>query len=497
MIADSVLQKNLEALTLQDPQLWRPHCYIADKWQAADSGAVTIVRNPATGGMLAEVPDCGEGETHRAIAAAATALPAWSAFTAGERSRLLRRWFDLMIQHCEDLALILTAEQGKPLNEARGEIRYAASFIEWFGEEAKRVYGDMIPGHVANRRLLVMRQPIGVVAAITPWNFPTAMITRKCAPALAAGCTFVCKPAMETPLSAFALAELAQRAGIPAGVFNVVSGSDAAKIGGEMTANPLVRKLSFTGSTRVGVLLATQCAAGLKKVSLELGGNAPFLVFDDADVQSAVQGAIASKYRNSGQTCVCTNRFLVQAGIYERFSEELAAAVKQLKVGNGMHADVKQGPLITHRAVAKVEQHLDDALAKGGRILTGGKRHALGGTFFEPTVVAYANQTMLLSSEETFGPVAPLFKFESEADALRMANDTEFGLAGYLYTRDLARAWRVSEQLEVGMVGVNTGLISTEVAPFGGIKMSGMGREGSKYGIYDYTELKYLCVGID
>jgi len=391
--------------------------------------------------------------------------------------------------------LILTTEQGKPLSEARGEIRYGAGFIEWFAEEAKRVYGDIIPTYMKDRRLMVIRQPIGVVGIITPWNFPVAMIARKCAAAMAAGCTVVCKPAPETPFSALAMAELAQRAGIPAGVFNVVTG-DPVKIGGELTSNPMVRKISFTGSTRIGVLLASQCTPTLKKVSLELGGNAPFIVFDDADLDAAVQGAMISKFRNSGQTCVCTNRFLVQAGVYDEFVKRLALAVSTLKVGNGVEPDITQGPLITHRAVEKVESHLADAMAQGARVVIGGKRHALGGTFFEPTVIRDAKSSMLMAHEETFGPVAPVFKFVTEAEALEMANASEFGLASYAYTRDMSRAWRVSEQLESGMVGVNVGLISTEVAPFGGVKMSGMGREGSKYGIDDYTEIKYMCFGV-
>lgn len=482
-------------LALRDPALLRTACYIDGEWRQADNRATTEIRNPASGVLLATVPQSGASETRAAIGAAHRAFPEWAARTAGERAQLLRRWFDLMMEHTEDLAVLLTSEQGKPLAEARGEIRYSASFIDWFAEEARRTYGDVIPPHAANRRIMVLRQPVGVVCAITPWNFPSAMIARKCGPALAAGCTFVCKPSPETPLSALAMAELAHRAGIPPGVFNVVTG-DAESIGREMTSNPLVRKISFTGSTRVGVMLAQQSASGLKRLSLELGGNAPFIVFDDADVDAAVQGAVASKYRNSGQTCVCTNRFFAQAGIYDAFVRKLAEAVGKLKVGDGMQADTQQGPLINQRAVEKVERHIADATSKGAQVLTGGKRHALGGTYFEPTVLAGAKADMLLSGEETFGPVAPVFKFDTEEQALQMANDTEFGLASYLYTRDLSRAWRVSEKLESGMVGVNTGLISTEVAPFGGVKMSGVGREGSKYGIQDYTELKYVCVGI-
>jgi succinate-semialdehyde dehydrogenase/glutarate-semialdehyde dehydrogenase len=480
---------------LRDTNLWRADCYIGGAWVAADDGARSDVHNPATGAVLARVASVGATETGRAIAAAAAAFPEWSRRTAADRAAILRRWFELMIEHCDDLARILTAEQGKPLNEARGEIRYAASFIEWFAEEGKRIYGDVIPGHAVDRRIVVLRQPIGVVAAITPWNFPAAMITRKCGPALAAGCTFVCKPAGETPLSALAMAELAHRAGIPPGVFNVVTG-DSRKIGGEMTSNPLVRKLTFTGSTRIGVLLATQCAAGLKRVSLELGGNAPFLVFEDADIDAAVAGAVASKYRNTGQTCVCTNRFIVHTAVYEAFTSKIAIAVAKLTVGDGMQEQTQQGPLINAAAVAKVEEHIADALAKGAKLLAGGHRHKLGGTYFEPTVLGNVTENMLCSSEETFGPVAAVIRFDTEAEALRMANQTEFGLASYVYTRDLSRAWRVAERLEAGMVGVNTGIISTEVAPFGGIKMSGMGREGSKYGLLDYTEIKYLCLAV-
>jgi succinate-semialdehyde dehydrogenase/glutarate-semialdehyde dehydrogenase len=410
---------------------------------------------------------------------------------------ILRRWFDLMMANQEDLALIMTTEQGKPLAESRGEIGYAASYIEWFAEEGKRVYGDIIPGHQPGKRLMVLRQPVGVVAGITPWNFPAAMITRKAGPALASGCTFVCKPAIQTPFSALALAELAARAGIPPGVFNIVTGTGAGGIGAEMTSNPVVRKLTFTGSTEVGKKLMEQCSGSMKKLSLELGGNAPFIVFEDADLDAAVVGAIASKYRNTGQTCVCANRLLVQSSIYERFTRKLVAAVAKLRVGNGLEGPTEQGPLIDDKAVAKVEEHIADAVSKGARVASGGKRHALGGTFFEPTILTDVTPEMQIAREETFGPVAPLFRFETEADAIRMANDTEFGLASYFYTRDLARSWRVSEALEYGIVGLNTGLISTEVAPFGGIKESGTGREGSKYGILDYTELKYVCVGLD
>jgi succinate-semialdehyde dehydrogenase/glutarate-semialdehyde dehydrogenase len=399
-----------------------------------------------------------------------------------------------MLAHVDDLGMLMTAEQGKPLAEAKGEVAYAAAFIEWFAEEAKRIYGDVIPGHQPDKRIFVLRQPVGVVAAITPWNFPSAMITRKAGPALAAGCTFVCKPAMQTPYSALAMAELAHRAGIPKGVFNVVTGP-ASVLGGEMTSNPIVRKLTFTGSTEIGKKLMAQCSGTLKKVSLELGGNAPFVVFDDADLDLAVQGAIASKYRNTGQTCVCANRLLVQEGVYDAFVAKLVDAVRQLRVGDGLKGPTEQGPLIDDKAVAKVEEHIADALAKGGQVALGGKRHALGGTFFEPTIITQVKPDMLVAREETFGPVAPVFPFKTEADAVRMSNDTEFGLASYFYTRDLARALRFAEKLEYGIVGLNTGLISTEVAPFGGVKESGMGREGSKYGILDYTELKYLCIG--
>jgi succinate-semialdehyde dehydrogenase / glutarate-semialdehyde dehydrogenase len=438
----------------------------------------------------------GANETRRAIAAAAAAFPAWAARTAKERANILRRWHDLMVENREDLATLMTAEQGKPLSESLGEIGYAASFIEWFAEEAKRLYGDVIPGHQADKRILVLRQPIGVVAAITPWNFPAAMITRKAGPALAAGCTFVCKPASQTPYSALAMAELGARAGIPAGVLNFVTGRNSAAIGGEMTANSTVRKITFTGSTAIGKKLMAQSAATLKKLSLELGGNAPFIVFDDADLDAAVAGAIASKYRNTGQTCVCANRLLVQGGVYDAFASKLGAAVSRLRVGDGLRGATDQGPLIDAKALAKVEEHIADAVSKGATIAVGGKRHALGGTFFEPTILTDATSGMLLAREETFGPVAPLFRFQSEQEAIAMANDTEFGLAAYFYTRDLGRSWRVAEALEYGIVGLNTGLISTEVAPFGGIKESGMGREGSRYGILDYTEVKYLCTGI-
>ncbi len=481
-------------MRLEDTTLLRESCYIDGAWVPADAGATLPVTNPATGEMLGHIPNMGAAETRRAIAAAAAALPAWAARTAKDRAAVLRRWFELMLRHQEDLAVLMTAEQGKPLAESKGEILYAASFIEWFAEEGKRLYGDVIPGHQPDKRILVLRQPVGVVAAITPWNFPSAMITRKAGPALAAGCTMVCKPATQTPYSALALAELAARAGIPKGVFNVITGS-AAAIGGEMTANPTVRKLTFTGSTEIGKKLMVQCAATLKKMSLELGGNAPFIVFDDADLDAAVQGAIASKYRNTGQTCVCANRLLVQAGVYDEFAKKLTEAVGKLRVGDGLAGVTDQGPLIDEKAVAKIEEHIGDAVSKGAKITLGGKRHALGGTFFEPTILTDVTPRMLVAREETFGPVAPLFKFHTEAEAIAMANDTEFGLAAYFYTRDLARSWRVSEAIEYGIVGLNTGIISTEVAPFGGVKESGTGREGSKYGILDYTEMKYVCVG--
>lgn len=483
-----------ETMKLEDPTLLRQQGLIGGRWMDAANGATVAVHNPATGKQLGTVPDMGAAETRQAIAAAASALPGWSARAAKERAIVLRRWFELIVAHQEDLAVVMTSEQGKPLAESRGEIAFAAAFIEWFGEEAKRVYGDIIPGHSADKRIIVLRQPVGVVAAITPWNFPSAMIARKAGPALAAGCTFVCKPALQAPYSALALAELAGRAGVPPGVFNVVTG-EATAIGGEMTANPLVRKLTFTGSTGVGKRLMAQCAGTLKKLSLELGGNAPFIVFDDADIGAAVQGAIASKYRNTGQTCVCPNRFLIQDGVYEEFASRLKTAVEQLRVGNGLTGPTDQGPLIDAKALTKVEQHLSDAVGRGAKVITGGKRHSLGGTFFEPTVLIEATADMLVARDETFGPVAPLFRFSSEAQAIALANATEFGLASYLYTRDLARSWRVSEALECGIVALNTGLFSSEVAPFGGIKESGIGREGSKYGILDYTELKYVCVG--
>ena len=481
-------------IELKDPGLLKQQCYLAGSWQDAESRTVIEVRNPANGTAVGTVPAMGQIETRQAIEAAAAALPAWAQRTAKERAVILRAWYDLILANADDLAVIMTAEQGKPLAEARGEIAYAASYIEWFAEEAKRVYGDVIPSHQADKRILVLRQPVGVVAAITPWNFPAAMIARKVAPALAAGCTFVCKPASQTPFSALALTELAIRAGVPAGVLNMLTGSSSS-IGGEMTSNPLVRKITFTGSTEVGKKLMVQSAGTLKKLSLELGGNAPFIVFDDADLDAAVQGALASKFRNTGQTCVCTNRFFVHNAVYDEFSCKLVDAVKRLRVGDGLQGATDQGPLIDRNSLQKVEEHVADAVAKGAKIAAGGKRHALGGTFFEPTVLTDVTTQMALAREETFGPVAPLFRFDTEAEAIRLANDTEFGLAAYFYTRDLGRSWRVAEALEYGMVGLNTGLISTEVAPFGGIKESGCGREGSKYGILDYTELKYVCAG--
>ncbi|HHH38690.1 MAG TPA: NADP-dependent succinate-semialdehyde dehydrogenase I [Sedimenticola sp.] len=483
-------------MQLTDRALFRQHCYIDGKWVDADSGAVMAVTDPATGEVLGQVPRMGSGETARAVDAAEAAWAGWRRLTAAERAGILRRWHALMLENREDLARLMTAEQGKPLAEARGEIAYAASFIEWFAEEGRRVYGDTIPQDQPGRRILVLKQPIGVCAVITPWNFPAAMITRKAAAALAAGCTLVIKPAESTPFSALALCELAERAGIPAGVINVVTGQPD-EIGRVFTASPKVRKLSFTGSTEVGKRLMRACAETLKKVSLELGGNAPFIVFDDADLDAAVAGAMASKYRNSGQTCVCANRFLVQDGIYDAFAEKLAAAVGRLNVGAGTESGVDQGPLIDERAVAKVEAHIADAVAQGARVAVGGARHPRGGTFFQPTLLTDVSPQMRVAREETFGPVAPLFRFHDEAQAVQMANDTEYGLAAYFYSRDLGRVWRVSEALEYGMVGVNSGIISTAVAPFGGIKQSGIGREGSRYGIDEYLEMKYLCLGIE
>lgn len=481
-------------LTLRNSALLRSACYINGQWVTAGNGHTLVVTNPATGEALLSVPNAGAEETRQAIVAAQAALPVWRGLTAVRRGRILRRWAELMLENQEDLALIMTAEQGKPLAEAKGEIVYAASFLEWFAEEGRRTYGDIIPSPVASSRMLVIKQPIGVCAAITPWNFPSAMLTRKLGPAMAAGCTMVCKPAEQTPLSALALAVLGEEAGVPAGVLNIVTG-DPVAIGGELTSSPVVRKLSFTGSTEVGRLLMQQCAPTLKKLSMELGGNAPFIVFDDADVDAAVEGAMASKYRNAGQTCVCANRFLVQAGIYEIFAQKLAAKVTSLTVGNGLEAGVTQGPLIDEAALNKVEELVADAVKGGAKVIGGGGRHELGGTFYKPTVLTQVLPTMRVAKEEIFGPVAPLFKFDTEQQALQMANDTEYGLAAYFYARDIGRIWRVSEALEYGMVGVNTGMVSTEVAPFGGVKHSGFGREGSKYGIDEYMELKYINIG--
>jgi len=485
----------LASLTLKDPKLLRNQCYIDGQWVDAEGGKTLAVTNPATGELLGTVPSMGAAETRRAIEAANAAWPAWRSKTAKERSTILRKWAELMMANQEDLAIIMTAEQGKPLVESRGEIAYAASFIEWFAEEARRVYGDTIPGHQADKRIVVIKQPVGVCAAITPWNFPAAMITRKAGPALAVGCTMVSKPASATPFSALALAELAERAGVPKGVFSVITGASG-PIGAELTANPLVRKITFTGSTEIGKKLLAQAAGTVKRVSMELGGNAPFIVFDDADLDAAADGAIASKYRNAGQTCVCANRILVQDRVYDAFAAKLAERVAKFKIGNGLEAGVTIGPLIDDAAVKKVEEHIADAVAKGAKVTLGGKRHALGGQFFEPTILADVTTAMKITKEETFGPVAPLFRFRTEEEAIRMANDTEFGLASYFYARDQSRVWRVSEGLEYGMVGVNTGLLSTTEAPFGGMKESGIGREGSKYGVDEYLEIKYLCVAV-
>ena len=482
-------------MQLNDLTLFRQQAFINGEWRDALSSDVITVTNPANGEVLGSVPKMGAEETRDAIQAAHRALPAWRQLTAKERAAILRRWFDLMMANQDDLARLMTLEQGKPLAEAKGEIGYAASFIEWFAEEGKRIYGDTIPGHQADKRLIVIKQPIGVTAAITPWNFPAAMITRKAGPALAAGCTMVLKPASQTPFSALALAELARRAGIPDGVFSVVTGS-ASAVGNELTGNPLVRKLSFTGSTEIGRQLMAQCAQDIKKVSLELGGNAPFIVFDDADLDKAVEGAMASKFRNAGQTCVCANRLYVQDGVYARFAEKLQQAVEQLHLGDGLQAGVTTGPLIDEKAIAKVQEHIADAVGKGARVITGGKVDALGGNFFQPTILVDVPDGAKVAKEETFGPLAPLFRFTDEADVIRQANDTEFGLAAYFYARDLSRVFRVGEALEYGIVGINTGLISNEVAPFGGVKASGLGREGSKYGIEDYLEIKYMCIGL-
>ncbi|RQW28641.1 NADP-dependent succinate-semialdehyde dehydrogenase I [Rhodobacteraceae bacterium CH30] len=481
-------------LNLKDPSLLKQQCYLNGEWLDADNGETIPVSNPATGEIIAQVPKMGRAEAERAVAAAADAFKLWKKKSAKERAVLLRRWFDLMMANQDDLGAILTAEQGKPLAEAKGEIAYGASYIEWYAEEGKRIYGDTIPSTGADKRILVTKEPIGVTAAITPWNFPNAMITRKAAPALAAGCPMVVRPASQTPLSALAIAELAHRAGIPAGVFSVITGGST-EIGGVLTGSDTVKKFSFTGSTEVGVKLIAQCAQTVKKVSMELGGNAPFIVFDDADLDAAVEGAMISKYRNAGQTCVCANRILVQDGVYDAFIAKFSAAVATLKVGNGVEAGVTQGPMIDDKAVAKIEEHIADALAKGGRLLAGGKRHALGHSFFEPTVIADVTPSMKVAREETFGPLAPVFRFHSEDEAITMANDTEFGLASYFYARDIGRIFRVSEGLEYGMVAVNSGILSNEAAPFGGVKQSGLGREGSKYGIEDYLEIKYVLLG--
>ena len=481
-------------MKLKDPGLFKQQCYVDGVWTDADSGDVLDVTNPADGSLLGTVPKMGADEAARAVAAANAAWPAWRALTAKERCNILKEWFALIMANQDDLARLMTSEQGKPLAESSGEVAYGAAFVEWFAEEAKRVYGDTIPEHQSDKRIIVIKEPIGVVAAITPWNFPIAMITRKCAPALAVGCPVVIKPASATPFSALALAELAERAGVPPGIINVITGSSTA-IGGELTSNALVRKLTFTGSTDIGKLLMAQCASTVKKVSLELGGNAPFIVFDDAVLEAALEGAMASKYRNTGQTCVCANRLLIQDGVYDKFAAMLADAVGGLKVADGFTEGAEQGPLIDMAAVEKVEAHIADATAKGAKVLTGGKRHHLGGTFFEPTVLADVTCDMAVAREETFGPVAPLFRFQTEEQAIAMANDTEFGLAAYFYARDIGRVWRLSGALEYGIVGINTGIISTEVAPFGGVKESGIGREGSRYGIDDFLEIKYLCMG--
>ena len=483
-------------MQLTDSDLFRQKCYVGGEWVSTSDSSIDVI-NPATGEILGSVPNFGADETRAAIEAASQALAPWREQTGKERSAIMMQFYALIMEHQEDLAHLMTAEQGKPLAESRGEIAYAAPFIQWFAEEAKRVYGDLIPGHQRDRRIIVLKQPVGVVASITPWNFPSAMIARKVGPALAAGCTIVCKPASQTPFSALALGELAERAGIPAGVLNVVTGS-AQKIGRELTGNPLVRKLTFTGSTQIGKLLLEQCAGTVKKVSMELGGNAPFIVFEDADLGAAVEGAIAAKYRNTGQTCVCANRILVQDTVYDEFTSRFTEAVARLRVGDALQGDVDQGPLIDYAAVEKVEEHIADAVGKGAKVLAGGNRHSMGRTFFEPTVLSEVTPAMNVAREETFGPLAPIFRFDTEDSAVQMANDTEFGLAAYFYTRDLGRSWRVSEALEYGIVGLNTGIISTEVAPFGGIKESGLGREGSMYGIDDYLEIKYLCIsGVD
>ncbi|HET9664609.1 MAG TPA: NADP-dependent succinate-semialdehyde dehydrogenase [Burkholderiales bacterium] len=489
-----MLQKVKPAFQLKDMSLFRQQCYINGEWVDADNKATIAVHNPADGQQIGTVPNLGAAETRRAIEAANAAWPAWRAKTAKERAACLRKWHDLMMANQEDLAVLMTVEQGKPLAESRGEIAYGASFIEWFAEEAKRVYGDTIPAPMADRRIVVIKQPVGVCAAVTPWNFPNAMITRKAGPALAAGCTMVIKPASATPFSALALCELAERAGIPKGVLSVVTGSSG-PIGKELTTNPLVRKFTFTGSTEIGKQLMQQCASTVKKVSLELGGTAPFIVFDDADLDSAVEGAMASKYRNTGQTCVCANRLFVQDGVYDAFAKKFADKVSKMKVGNGLEDGVVQGPLIDMKAVEKVEEHISDALSKGARVVTGGKRHEKGGQYFQPTVLADVTPAMKVTHEETFGPVAPLYRFKTEDELLKLANDTEYGLAAYFYSRDIGRIWRVAEGIEAGIIGINVGIISTEVAPFGGVKESGIGREGSKYGMDEFLEVKYLCMG--
>ena len=486
---------DLRAL-LKDPSLLATQAYVAGEWTLADDGKTFPVTNPARGDVICTVPDLTRAETARAIAAAAVAQKDWAARTGKERAAILRKWFDLMVANADDLAAILTAEMGKPLAEAKGEVLYGASYVEWFGEEAKRIYGETIPGHQRDKRITVIRQPIGVCASITPWNFPNAMLARKVAPALAAGCAMVARPAAETPLSALALALLAERAGLPKGVFSVITSKRSSDIGKEFCENPIVRKLTFTGSTEVGRILLKQAADQVMKCSMELGGNAPFIVFDDADLDAAVEGAMISKFRNNGQTCVCANRIYVQAGVYDAFAEKLAVAVRKLSVGDGLKAGVTTGPLINEAAVEKVEEHIANVLAGGGRVVTGGHRHTLGGTFFEPTVVTGVTPDMKVSTEETFGPLAPLYRFETEDEVIRLANDTIFGLASYFYARDIGRITRVQEALEYGMVGVNTGLISTEVAPFGGVKQSGLGREGSRHGIEDYLDMKYICLSV-
>jgi len=489
-----MLQKVKPAVQLKDMSLFRQQCYIDGQWVDADDKSTLAVHNPADGQQIGTVPNMGAAETRRAIEAASAAWPAWRAKTAKERAAILRKWFELMMANQEDLAVLMTVEQGKALAESRGEVAYGASFIEWFAEEGKRIYGETIPAPGADRRIVVIKEPVGVCAAVTPWNFPNAMITRKAGPALAAGCTMVIKPASMTPYSALALCELAERAGIPKGVISVVTGASG-PIGKELTTNPLVRKFTFTGSTEVGKQLMQQCASTVKKVSLELGGNAPFIVFDDADLDAAADGALASKYRNSGQTCVCANRMFVQEGVYDAFAKKLADKVSAMKVGNGLEPGVVQGPLIDMKAVEKVEEHIADALAKGARVVVGGKRHEKGGQFFQPTILADVTTEMKITREETFGPVAPLYRFKTEPELIKLANDTEFGLAAYFYSRDIGRVWRVAEAIESGIVGINVGIISTEVAPFGGMKESGIGREGSKYGIEEFLEVKYLCMG--